>query len=381
MAQLQPAPKRERVLSYVTPKVADVIFYELRDSRIPANKSFTYGDAHPDAYNYPNHQLVYVSPASQDGWQKWVYAAVRGNQNDYNFEVTAIQGYSSGWDTGTRTYVIKRSEFLDGSWIATYDTPSNSGGTWSLSSYSLVGHAGDFRCIRIEDAELDSLFVVIQYTFVETDTYTDKVLNEETGEIEDVTRTLSQSQTAASVDANGDFTESRQLNHRYYLSTTRSAKPFDSRTWETTEPFYWPPVLIGVPELTTIYDSNGRALKGLVNSNIREAYNGYCRVSITEEWTKEQPDITLPTVPLPSAIDHDVAFIDFRLPPCLHIGLTVTEIVGADHPTYQSGNYSKTYPATNMTDWPFDNGVTFERVRPYRGGYIKTAKTYYPPSV
>ena len=85
-----PPPRKQRVLNFVSPKVADIIFYELRDGRLPQYKTTpAYGTAHPDKRKYPNHKLVFVTPAtaSEDGWQKWYYAASRESQDDYNFEI------------------------------------------------------------------------------------------------------------------------------------------------------------------------------------------------------------------------------------------------------------------------------------------------------
>ena len=60
----QPSPQRQSVLSFVSPKVADLLFFETVDAQkigntpaeIEANLP-VYGTAHPDTENFPNHKL------------------------------------------------------------------------------------------------------------------------------------------------------------------------------------------------------------------------------------------------------------------------------------------------------------------------------------
>ena len=152
-----PPPRKQRVLNFVSPKVADIIFYELRDGRLPQYKTTpAYGTAHPDKRKYPNHKLVFVTPAtaSEDGWQKWYYAASRESQDDYNFEI-------DGDERLTRTYIYPRADYL----LDTYKTSVKPAvGTVDTKFTDFQFQEEDIR--RTSDKIIDSYFVVIQRVFV-----------------------------------------------------------------------------------------------------------------------------------------------------------------------------------------------------------------------
>ena len=123
-----PPPRKQRVVNFVSPDIGDLIFYELRDGRLPKYKNPpAYGTAHPDSVMYPNHKLVFVTPAGadEDGWQKWYYARARSetaagvaslantitSQNDYNFEI-------QGDEVLIRTYIFPRADYLASSYAS-----------------------------------------------------------------------------------------------------------------------------------------------------------------------------------------------------------------------------------------------------------------------
>lgn len=150
-----PPPRKQRVLTFVSPKVADLIFYELRDGRLAKYKNPpAYGTAHPDTKIYPNHKLVFITPASanEDGWQKWYYAAARDSQDDYNFEI-------DGDDSLVRTYIYPRADYLAGRPSSpTYSAPA-------LGTADSVFTSFKFREEKIRrtgDQIIDSYFIVIQ---------------------------------------------------------------------------------------------------------------------------------------------------------------------------------------------------------------------------
>lgn len=152
-----PPPRKRQVLTFVSPEVADILFYELRDGSLPKYQNPpAYGTAHPDATKYPNHKLVFIAPAQEpeDKWQKWYYAAARENQNNYNFEV--VDG-----SRVTRTYIIPRSEYLD----AAYTTPSDGDpdpNPTKFPGYEFV----EEKVRRTNDRLLDSFFVIIQHVYI-----------------------------------------------------------------------------------------------------------------------------------------------------------------------------------------------------------------------
>ena len=150
-----PPPRKQRVLTFVSPKVADLVFYELRDRRLAKYKNPpAYGTAHPDTKIYPNHKLVFITPASgdEDGWQKWYYAASRESQDDYNFEI-------DGDERLVRTYIYPRADYLAGRPASpTYAPPT-------LGAADAVFTSFNFREEKIRrtgDQIIDSYFIVIQ---------------------------------------------------------------------------------------------------------------------------------------------------------------------------------------------------------------------------
>lgn len=152
-----PPPKKRQVLSFVSPKVADIVFYELVDGSLAKYKTIpAYGTAHPLTTEYPNHKLVFVAPAEgeEDKWQKRYYAASRASQDDYNFEVI-------GDDRIVRTYIIPRSDYLDpGYTMPSVGDPDPN--PTKFPGYEFV----EETVKRTQDKLLDSYFVVIQRTYV-----------------------------------------------------------------------------------------------------------------------------------------------------------------------------------------------------------------------
>lgn len=176
------ARERHQVKSYPTPLPVDLIFYELVDSTQPRNQVWEYGQSHHDKVRYPNHELVLVKPSegrdALNGEQQWWYAAKRENQDEYNFEVL-------GGEQVVRTYIIRREDYYQNA----FPDPSDQGSDWDQDSdpltdpekdtefyYPPAGEASpDIRfpayCFaddtqRRGEAELDSLYVVLQRRFV-----------------------------------------------------------------------------------------------------------------------------------------------------------------------------------------------------------------------
>ena len=101
----QPTPKRQRVLTFVSPNVSDILFYETVDTQRVGKSIPAYGTSHPDANKWPNHELVFVQQDSSEGQlYRYYYAATRDSQDSYNYELR------DGSEL-TRTYIIKRSDY------------------------------------------------------------------------------------------------------------------------------------------------------------------------------------------------------------------------------------------------------------------------------
>lgn len=109
---LNPAPTVRQVLTRPTPKVTDLLFYDLKDSRIPTNTNPpAYGTPHPDRTKYRDHKLVFVETADESGWMRWWYAADREAQDEYNFAVSYPYAGDEAFPRYTRTYIIPREDY------------------------------------------------------------------------------------------------------------------------------------------------------------------------------------------------------------------------------------------------------------------------------
>jgi|LULW01.1.fsa_nt_gb hypothetical protein len=153
MAKINPAPGRNRVLTFATPKVGDLVFYETHDITLPEySEPKEYGQPYPGS-GYPDHVLVFISPHG-DGkghWSRWYYAAKRESQDDYNFEL-------DGDTRLIRTYIVPRKEYLEGG----FAEPAYGSADSSFSEFKY----GSQDVKRIGQKELDSYFVVIRRNFL-----------------------------------------------------------------------------------------------------------------------------------------------------------------------------------------------------------------------
>jgi hypothetical protein len=123
----QPAPQRQTVLTFATPSVADILFYETVDGQRIGTAVPEYGTPHPDSRRWPNHKLVFIQNDDDTGQLlRYYYAADREAQDAYNYELNA------GAEL-TRTYVIPRSDYPT-------NLPPPAGGTPDdvFSSYGFV---------------------------------------------------------------------------------------------------------------------------------------------------------------------------------------------------------------------------------------------------
>jgi hypothetical protein len=146
-------PERIPVLSFPTPAgQSDLLFYEVRDGDLPKNKSWTYGDPHPDTAKFPHHELVFVTAEGGAGWQRWYYAATRENQHTYNWQVTD----TTDWPQLVQTFVVRRADF---SVASTYEMPPA-----EFFPYPLEWSVTGVEERPINDEVLASTFVMVVVT-------------------------------------------------------------------------------------------------------------------------------------------------------------------------------------------------------------------------
>lgn len=153
------APSRQRLLTFVSPSVADIIFVESVDAQRIGATPPAYGTPHPDTKRWPDHVLVYIKTADEQGLHyQYFYAAKRESQDKYNYEIGSD-------DRLVRTYVLKRSEYPAS---VSLPTPIVGSPDALFDKYVFA-----FEFLDRSEQELDSVFVVLKrvYSMPETVSY------------------------------------------------------------------------------------------------------------------------------------------------------------------------------------------------------------------
>lgn len=165
------APFRQDRKVFLTPIIGDVLFSEVRDcSRIEIPE---YGTPHPDTRKWPLHKLVFVKTVDieRDGLFEFFYAAAREDQDLYNFSFGTRNIAGREFRVVSRSYVTLRSEFdplLPAFNAAMPNVPEGKFDGVDYVFYDKVQQ-------RIEQQELDALFIAEVYTYIETDFLDDKL--------------------------------------------------------------------------------------------------------------------------------------------------------------------------------------------------------------
>lgn len=424
---LTPAPQRQRVLTFLTPDVGDLLFFETVEGH--RRDAPPYGTAHPNAVQWPDHKLVFVQSADEQGTTyRWFYAADRAAQDPYNWEFTKADIGGTKFDAVQRTYVTLRSAF-DAATPAMGAAMPNVPVDKFTGTYVLA----ERKQVRIGEKELDSLFVVEQRTYVKRCTLS---VVQDDDETESVLKTVSNLyystetvpgsgdplKTAAALFADttlpfwgttetGTQTEGRQLSCEWYEITTRQLVPNTTptaitgaggsmtgipiRSYATTNDFSWPAVFrVPDPSSSTLSNTNSIVFKALpvkgedydqiaprVEFSV-PAYRGPTKM-VVQEWWRSAPvsQANLPTVAvmLPKEVVYQGAQYNLRMEPTLHGTFTLNDTIGTNDPRFVAANYGQSYPATVPTDWPETLIVDVDQV-PFRGGYRIRVVTAYRPS-
>ena len=169
ISQLPQAPYRQDSKIFPTPIVGDVVFSEIRDCNRGDNPFPEYGTPHPNSARWPHHKLVYIKPVAIERNEifEFFYAADRDNQDLYNFEsgYRNVIGNTGGREFRVvqRTYVNLRKDFnpLDIPFATSMmDVPV---GQFMEDEYVFF----DRQQKRIEEKELDALYVTEVHTYIE----------------------------------------------------------------------------------------------------------------------------------------------------------------------------------------------------------------------
>ena len=148
----QSAFRRQSV--YPTPDLRDLIFYEVRDDTVDANKiPDEYGKKHRD---YPDHRLVLISELDENQRRRWYYAADRDDQYKYNKVISYPYNGRKRFPRITRTIIERRTSYEDD-----LTTPAMGTADTEYASAQLISE----RQVEVPDDRLKSLYVAVVRIF------------------------------------------------------------------------------------------------------------------------------------------------------------------------------------------------------------------------
>jgi hypothetical protein len=156
--------RRQRVIEFATPKVADLVVVERIDCSKSVNAAATaeataYGTAHPDTTRFPNFNLALIKNGDneQGQFQDWYYVKDRANQDDYNWEFQAAGASTPRFDTVVRTYVTPREDYLTNSPSVGFNTVASTNDLLQLGqkqNFTTVMPSGDTAITPFDGAYL-----------------------------------------------------------------------------------------------------------------------------------------------------------------------------------------------------------------------------------
>lgn len=425
------APKRQRILTFLTPRVQDTMFMEVVEGFRRTHPE--YGTPHPDRTRWPNHVLAFIDQADAQGALfNYVYLAKREHQDAYNWEFTKADIGGNRFDAVQRTYVTFRSEINPLAPTMGDTMPDQPAGLF-VGDYVLAQREQR----RIGQERLDTLFVVDVQTYVKrcqqvnvqdddaTSTRLSTISNLYFG-TELVPGSGSPLKTAAALFADPSdpfwqfkgpiINEGRQLSCAWFEITSQQVAPSGGtdpitgapatfgtllRAFCTMGNYGWPGVL-----RTVDTDQSGGATLNNDNSIVFKAltvkradgdsydeiiprvvlsvppYRGPTLMLVEEWWVARRiPCDRLPKVDamLPQEIAYQGANYNLRIEPTLHGAFNLIDNIGTGDPRFEQSQYGQAIPPTNYVNWPVSLIIDVEQV-PFRGGYkVRVVRAARPP--
>ena len=410
---LNPSPQRQSVVTFPTPNVNDILFFESVDAEQVGTDIPEYGTKHPDSKKWPNHRLIHVEaadPKQQTRYYRYYYAADQLDQDNDNWSHTEADIGGSKFDAVARDYVVRRSEFdpeLPAMGSTMPDVPAD-----KFPSSARVNELNQSRTDEyvlaqrkqtpINDKVLNGLYVIEQRVYVKKvpmyridfdeffgkSNYTKQTLMYAT-EIAYSGITIS----ALAKDPNSDYWKLtpagtlrtvQQLSDNWYAVTKQQVVNMSEGSatygYRTTINYSFPPVLGGIYFDLWEKRSGAKTYSPRVEYK-RGAYSGPCRAFVSGFWTRDlstAPLTPLSEVPQPTSISVSTPYFNLRVGQTLHGPVSVKVSNGSQDETYvpTAGIYN--FKATNMDDWP-SYLVLSSATKKFRGGYLVETTTLTAP--
>jgi len=419
---LNPSPQRQSVVTFPTPNVNDILFFESVDAEQVGTDIPEYGTKHPDSKKWPNHRLIHVEaadPKQQTRYYRYYYAADQLDQDNDNWSHTEADIGGTKFDAVARDYVVRRSEFdpeLPAMGSTMPNVPVDKFPSSSRVNELNQPRTDDYVLAQrkqtpINDKVLNGLYVIEQRVYVKKVPMYRIAFDEFFGKSNYTKQTLMYATeiaysgitiSALAKDPNSEYWKLtpagilrtvQQLSDNWYAVTKQQVVNMSEGRatygYSTTINYSFPPVLGG------IYFDPWEKRSGAVTYSPRVeykrgAYSGPCRASVSGYWTRglgsEHPLDSvvltgLSTVPQPTSIAVATPYFNLRVGQTLHGPVSVRVSNGNQDETYvpTAGTYNFKSTAPH-TDWP-SYLVLSSVAKKFRGGYLVETTTIFTPPV
>jgi len=399
---LNPSPQRQTVVSFPTPNVLDILFFESVDAERIGFEVPEYGTKHPDFNKWPDHRLVHVETTDeQNRYYRFYYASDNLEQDDDNWEYTQADIGGTKFDAVSREYITRRSEFNPDDLTMGDAMPDIPEGKFN-GVYVLA----ERRQVPIDNKVLNGLYIVEKRTYVKkvplyrldydeffsTTNYTKQELFYATeipaggGGLTMAALVADRDNAYWGLSTNGILKTSQQLSDNWYAITTQQVVN-TNETGEagfirfTTLNYSFPPVLGDIEvDDWELRSGGGRNYPRPVYS--KGAFRGPCRAQIATTWTAVQSGaVTLSELPRPESISVSSPFFSVGIPPTLHGYVVINVDNGSEDETFKQTIAVYEAAATNLTTWSAGQAfVISQNQKQFRGGWISEVVTVFAPN-
>ena len=407
---LNPSPQRQSVVTFPTPNVNDILFFETVDAERVGTSIPEYGSKHPDFKKWPNHRLVHAEAADdQSRYYRYYYAADQLDQDNDNWSHTEADIGGTKFDAVARDYVIRRSEFNPelpamGTTIPNVPVdkfPSSARVDELGQNYNDTYVLAQRKQIPINDKILNGLYVIEQRVYVKKvplyrldydeffskTNYTKQTLyykGEAVGGSTIEVLAIDPDNAYWQLGNDGILRTLQQLSDNWYAVTKQQVVNTDSGGgsffYDTSVNYSFPPVLQDIDFDLWERRSGAKTYSPRVKYS-KGAYRGPCKAKVAVVWSASKPTATIvPPPPQPEPIAVSTPYFSLSVKETLHDVVNVSVSNGTEDEKYVYTVGTYTFQATNLIDWP-DSLVVSSTVKKFRGGWLKETVTVYAPAV
>jgi len=410
---LNPSPQRQSVVTFPTPNVNDILFFESVDAEQVGTDIPEYGSKHPDSKKWPNHRLIHVEaadPKQQTRYYRYYYAADQLDQDNDNWAHTEADIGGTKFDAVARDYVIRRSEFnpeLPAMGATMPNVPVDkfppSARVDELDhNYNDTYVLAQRKQTPINDKVLNGLYVIEQRVYVKkvpmyrldydeffsNTNYTKQTLMYATEQV--VVNGVSHPISDLAKDPNSDYWKLtsggilrtvQQLSDNWYAVTKQqvvNTVAGASFGYTTSVNYSFPPVLGAIYFDLWEKRSGAETYSPRVEYS-KGAYRGPCKALVSVSWSDSLPTVNpIQMAMQPESIAVSTPYFNLSVRETLHGPVNVSVTNGTEDETYVYTAGVYTFDATNYEDWP-DSIIVSSTVKKFRGGWLKETTTVFPP--